>query len=70
MAKIKRGNSNSAVNNMAETQGGVKFELVGLPDCMDESKNKVEEPVRPDEVMVFDMSTKPAKSKPKKPAAK
>ena len=22
---------------MAETQGGVKFELVGLPECMDEN---------------------------------
>ena len=22
---------------MSETQGGVKFELVGMPDCMDEN---------------------------------
>ena len=30
-------NNSNAAQAMAETQGGVKFELVGLPECMDEN---------------------------------
>lgn len=75
-AKMKRGStqqqpsaggaSNSTA--MTETQGGVTFELVGVPKCMDEPMPK-QAPVaeRLDDVMVFDMSAKNAKPKQRPP---
>ena len=43
-----------------ETSGGVKFELVGVPDCMDEAKNlaanSIDQPQTMGDVMVFDFS--------------
>lgn len=76
-AKMKRGStgqqpSSGASNStaMTETQGGVTFELVGVPKCMDEPMPK-QVPVaeRLDDVMVFDMSAKAAKPK-QRPAPK
>ena len=60
-------------NMAADTQTGVQFELVGVPQCMEENTPvaaaSLEQPQN--EVMVFDMSTKPAKGKkPNKPAGK
>ena len=69
-AKMKRGsqqNANAAAPQQAatgskvETQGGVKFELVGVPDCMvDPQPEPKKKAAHHEEVMVFDMSSKPA----------
>ena len=49
----------------ADTQTEVQFELVGVPECMQEetpiAQASLEVPQN--EVMVFDMSTKPTKGK-------
>jgi len=56
--------SASKVNDTTEANGGVKFELVGLPACMDEENQFAQSGEQPQnqigDVMVFDMGKKPA----------
>ena len=69
-----QGATMGGTGNMAgDTQTGVQFELVGVPECMEENTPSaaasMDQPQN--EVMVFDMSTKPTKGKkPNKPAGK
>lgn len=73
-ANIKNKGKQQTVRNtpaMTETQGGVQFELVGVPECMDEAQQTQPAAARQTlgDVMVFDMS-KPAAAKPKLGAAR
>ena len=56
-------------SSIQEAKGGVQFELVGVPACMDESAQSIDQPQNNQigEVMVFDFG-KPSstKSKPSK----
>ena len=45
----------------------MKFELVGVPKCMDEDTRAQSLPQYTDEVMVFDMSKPASRPKPSRP---
>lgn len=68
---VASNSTGNAAAEMSETQGGVKFDLVGGPDCMDDENfaaSKEQPQAALGDVMVFDMSN--GKNKGKKGAKK